>query len=102
MIYLNVEDSADNFTVVVQGGLPDNSVLEKLSEGKYVFQWTMNKIVAEPLKFLANDSKGAASILAVTLEICACANGGNCTLDGLLSSNNEVIILNCLCMKGNM
>lgn len=96
---LFVVDSGDNFTLSVQGGLPDDSVLEEISEGEYAFRWTLQQVTTEPLVFIANDSRGAASVFIPNVEVCACVNGGNCTLDGLLT-NNATIVMNCQCPKG--
>ena len=95
-----VKDPGDNFTLTVLGGLPSNSVLEYKGEGEYIFRWTLQETTAEPLIFSANDSKGASSTFVPIVEVCACANGGNCTRDGLLSSN-ATVILNCVCPEGN-
>lgn len=94
-----VMDPGDEFTLTVLGGLPPNSALEDLGEGKYVFRWNLQEVTTEPLTFVANDSKGASSTYIPIVEICACANGGNCTRDGLLSSN-ATVVLNCVCLEG--
>ena len=92
-------DPGDNFTLTVQGGLPDNSELEEISEGEFVFRWTLQQITTDPLVFIANDTRGAGSAFIPIVEICACVNGGNCTLDGLLT-NNATIIMSCMCTEG--
>ena len=38
-------------------------------------------------------------MLEPTVEICACANGGSCTRNGLITSN-LTIIMNCQCTEG--
>ena len=98
-LYLSVMDPGDNVTLSVQGGLPDTATLEELTEGEFVFQWTLQEVTYEPLTFVANDSKGAASVFSPKLEVCACANGGNCSFDGI-SSNNVTIVMNCQCTQG--
>ncbi len=98
VLHLSVTDPGDNVTLFVQGGLPDNSVLQG-SEGEYDFRWSLQQATYQPIVFLANDSKGAASLFSPRVEVCACVNGGNCTLDGVLS-NNSTIVLNCLCTEG--
>jgi hypothetical protein len=58
-------------------------------------------VTTAPLAFVANDSQGASSIFTPNVEVCACVNGGNCTKDGLLSSD-ATIVLNCVCPEGNV
>lgn len=98
---ITVTDPGDNFTLTVLGGLPSNSVLEYNGEGEYIFRWTLQESITEPLIFSANDSKGASATFVPIVEVCACTNGGNCTRDGLLSSN-ATVILNCICPEGKI
>ena len=53
----------------------------------------------QPLEFIATDVRGASSSVVLTLEICGCVNGGECTTDGVLTSDTT-IILNCNCPDG--
>ena len=94
-----VDDPGDEFTLTVDGGLPPNSVLEETEGGEYIFRWNLQEVIIFPLRFIANDSRGASSIFVPTVEICACVNGGNCTREGLLS-NNATVVLNCVCPEG--
>ena len=98
---LYVEDQSDEFTLNVRGGLPVNSVLEETDEGEFEFHWTLEELITEPLVFVANDTRGASSVFVPTVEVCACVNGGNCTLDGLLTSD-AIIIMNCVCSDGRL
>lgn len=95
-----VSDPGDNFTLNVLGGLLPNSALEDIGDGLYIFRWNLQEVTTEPLTFVANDSRGASSTYTPIVEVCACANGGNCTRDGLLS-NNATVVLNCVCPEGN-
>lgn len=99
MLTLQVTDPGDEFTLSIQGGLPENSELEEGEEGEYVFRWTLQEITTDPLVFIANDTDGVASVFVPIVEVCACVNGGNCTLDGLLSSA-ATVVMNCLCSDG--
>ena len=94
-----VDDPGDEFTLTVDGGLPPNSVLEETEGGEYIFRWNLQEVIIFPLRFIANDSRGASSLFVPTVEICACVNGGNCTREGLLS-NNATVVLNCVCPEG--
>ncbi len=99
MFILVVTDPGDEYTLSVLGGLPDGSMLEEASEGEFVFRWTLQQVMYEPLVFIANDSRGAASTFIPTVEICACVNGGMCTHAGIIT-NNATILLNCQCTEG--
>ena len=96
---LTVSDPGDNVTLSVQGEHLENSNLDFIGDGEFEFNWNLLEITTEPLVFIATDSSGASSTFTPTVEICACANGGNCTRDGLLTSN-MTIILNCQCHEG--
>ena len=94
-----VEDPGDEFTLTVVGGLPPSSELEESERGNYIFHWNLQEVTMFPLRFIANDSRGASSVFVPNVEICACVNGGNCTREGLLS-NNATVVLNCMCPEG--
>ena len=98
--FLSVTDPDDTVTVTVQGVTTNSSTLMKLEEGEYVFVLNL-QLTFEPLHivFVANDSRGAIAIFEPTVEICACANEGTCTRDGLITSNST-IIMNCQCNEG--
>ncbi len=99
VLVLTVVDSEDNFTVSILNSLPDNPTLEKSSDNEFVFKWTLQQVTNESLVFIANDTRDAASMFVATVEICACVNGGICTLDGLFTSN-ATILMKCVCPKG--
>ena len=96
---LTVIDPGDNVTLSIRGGLPINSILEKVDEEEYVFVWNLMELTNEPLVFIANDSRGAASTFTPVVEVCACVNGGACTREGLVTSN-ATITLKCMCTDG--
>lgn len=96
---LTVVDSGDNFTLTVSGGLPENSVLEDIGDGNFVFTWNLMEPTSRPLVFVATDFRGASSSFVTRVEVCACVNGGICTLEEVLSANTTVI-MNCICDEG--
>lgn len=96
---LIVVDPGDNFTLSIRGGQPVNSILEKIEEEEYVFRWNLMELTNKPLVFVAIDSRGASSAFSPVVEVCACVNGGNCTREGLITSN-ATIILKCMCTEG--
>ena len=96
----NVTDMDDTFNVSVIGGLPDDS--ELIRDGSiFVFQWRLMEVDNITVAFSAVDSMMAGSVLRPTVEICACENGGNCTLNGILGIDAlNPIIMNCECPQG--
>ena len=80
-------------------GLPQGSTLQKVDDGEYVFQWTLKEVTTNPLVFIANDTAGASLTFAPVVHICACVNGGNCSLNGPLSGSST-IVMNCICNEG--
>ena len=95
-----VVDQGD-FTVGVVEGLPQGATLEDNGGGEYTFRWTLvNTTIINPLGFQAIDGEGAASLLSPQLDMCLCANGGECTLDGVLNTALPVVIMNCYCPGG--
>ena len=96
---LSVSDpDGDNFTLTPMNELPDDPKLEQTGE-EYLFVWTLLEITNVTLTFVVTDSKGAATLLSPTVELCACVNDGNCTRDGLLV-NSPTIVMNCRCSEG--
>ena len=95
-----VTDPGDTFIVGVIGGLPISSELINQGEGVVAFVWALQQPTNMSLTFFARDSLNASSTLSPRLEVCACANGGECTLDGVLSTDDNTVIMNCLCTEG--
>ena len=97
---LSVIDPDDTVTMTVEGITPNSSTLINLEEGEYTFVLNLRFIFEHlHLVFVANDSRGAVAMLEPTVEICACANEGTCTRNGLITSNST-IVLNCQCTEG--
>ena len=98
--HLSVSDpDGDNFNLTLTNKLPDNPAIEKRENGEYLFRWTLLQITNMILTFIVTDSKGASATFSPTVELCACVNEGNCTLDGLLTSNST-IVMGCHCHAG--
>lgn len=100
--HLNVVDAGDNFTFSVVFGDFEQK-LEAVDDNleQYIFKLTVKRLTNDPLMFVANDSQGAVSCFTPIVEVCACANGGKCTTDGLITSNST-IIMRCLCDDGKL
>ena len=95
-----VTDPGDTFIVGLLEGLPVSSNLINKGDGVFVFIWTLRQPTNMSLTFFARDSLNASSTLSPRVEVCACANEGECTLDGLLSTDDTTVIMNCLCTEG--
>ena len=96
---ISIDDPGDNYTTSVQGGLPPNSLLEELGDGEYSFKWNLQELTNDPLVFVATDTRNASSTHTPIVEVCACANDGVCTVDGLLTTN-LTITMACICSEG--
>ena len=99
-----VTDDNNLFNVSAIGGLPINATLTSNPGNistEYTYRWTIFEVVNVSLMFEARDERSAVSVLSVQVQICACQNGGECTLDGLLSSSDRTVVLNCNCPEGN-
>ena len=103
VLVFNVTDDKNTFNVSTLNGLPVNSTLTPMAmDGftEFVFRWNIYEVVNRSLMFEARDELDAVSVLNVQVQICACQNGGNCTLGGLLSTTASTIVLNCECSEG--
>ena len=99
VLRLLVTDPGDSFTLRLDGGLPENSALEKVSEQEYIIRWTLQQVTDRSLVFIATDTRGASSSYMPRVEICACRNGGLCTLVGVVS-DEPTVVMNCQCSEG--
>ncbi len=102
-LVFSVTDDNNNLSVSLIGGLPINSTLtvspmDGFSE--VTFRWTITEIVDVSLLFEARDERNAVSVLNVQVQICACENGGDCTVEGLPSVVGSTLVLNCDCPQG--
>lgn len=99
--------STYNLTVLggqlqVLGGLPEDSELVEIGDesGVYTFTWTLSDITDTPIIFIANDSLGQVFTHSPIITICACVNGGECTADGILGTENNIFVFECECPEG--
>lgn len=101
----NVTDDHNNFTLTVEGGLPDNASLQ-IDGSSYTLSWTLSLPVNQINSFnktiaiIAKDELNATALLNPQIQICACGEGGNCTAEGLLNVSTNPLILNCDCSPG--
>ena len=97
-----VADIDSNITVGLVGGLPTGASLVISGMSQYSVNYGPTVVTNnETLTIIATDPHGASSTFTPTLHICACANGGSCTLEGLPTSDAKAIIMNCACSQGD-
>ena len=95
------DDSEEQVQVNIVGGLPANATFLQVDSTTYTFTWRLtDPNHVSNLTFYASDSSGAVSVLSPEIVVCACRNGGNCTTEGVLSAQNNVMIMNCICPSG--
>ena len=104
-IYTFTVTDTDDFNVTVELGMLDEGILLNSGNinGTYSFSWRpeMTPNITE-LSFVAMDSSGAATIHSPIVQFCACFNGGQCTIEGVLSMGSLVQTLTCMCDEGKM
>ena len=86
----------------VLGGLPPDSMLTKdnSTSSVYSFTWTLSNPIDTPITFVASNSMGGFAVHSPHIGICACANGGECTQAGILGTNNNIALFQCVCPEG--
>lgn len=99
-VYNFVVTDSDNFTVMIDGDPPDNSLFVDDGEGKYTFTWTPVVTPTTELSFVAEDELGAVTLLSPVLQVCTCFNEGECILEGVPSTNRLIRHLTCICTDG--
>ena len=100
-IYTFQVNDTNDFNVTIEGGTPEGGVLSDDGNGMYTFSWTTEVIPSiSGLSFVAMDSSGAATLHSPLVQVCACFNGGECTEEGVLSTDELVQTLTCLCTEG--
>lgn len=92
-----VTDEEESVVVTVQG-VETQSLTQ--DGNTYTFSWTVSEVNAQ-VTFVATDSMNAVSTLSPLIEVCACQNGGNCTVEGVLAIENNIIDMHCQCTQGN-
>lgn len=99
-IYTFTVTDSNDFNVTIVGGAPLGGMLIDNGDGIYIFIWTPQEAPIRPLSFLAQDEQGAAAVHSPILYVCTCFNGGTCTSEGLLNTNELIRNLNCICTEG--
>ena len=99
-IYTFTVTDLNGFTVTVNGGgMPQGALLLDDGDGTYTFRWTPETIPTSDLSFIVEDDLGATTLHSPILHVCACFNGGVCTLEGI-STDQLIRNLTCTCTEG--
>ena len=96
-IYQFVATDTNNFTITVMGGIGE------LTQDGDTYSLTVHvndTSLNTSMSFLAMDVLNASSLLDPQVLICACQNGGNCTLDGIIGRDADPLIMDCICNEG--
>lgn len=99
-VYTFDVNDTDDFTVTIDGGAPQGGILSDDGDGMYTFRWTPQATPTRELGFIAVDELGAATLHSPLVQVCACFNGGECTLEGVPNTNKRIQNLTCLCTEG--
>lgn len=102
-LQFNITDDKNMFNITIIGGLPDGANLMptiRESYTEYLFSWTITSMVTRSLMFEARDELNASAVLSVQLQICACRNSSDCTIEGIVDTAVENVQLNCECSEG--
>ena len=102
-----VSSDSQNINVIIlhegEETLPSGVQLNNPDGDSYTITWTpADNTAALNLTIVAADlnMKNISSIFSPVVQLCACANGGSCTTDGLLTNDFSFIVLNCECPEG--
>lgn len=90
------------FAVRIDGGAPQDGFLSDDGEGRYTFRWIPEANPNRTLSFIAEDELQASTLHSPVLQVCACFNGGECTLEGVISTNELLLNLICICPEGKL
>ena len=99
-IYTFTVNDTNDFNFTIAGGVPQGGDLVDEGDGTYTFIWTPQVTPTAGLSFVAIDTLGAATLHSTIVQVCACFNGGTCTEEGVLATNETVQTLTCLCDEG--
>lgn len=102
-VYTFIVNDTNDFNVTVEGEMPEGGILSNDGDGTYTFTWTLGITPnLSGLSFIAMDVSGAATLHSPLVQVCACFNGGECTEQGLLNTNELIVTLTCLCDEGKI
>ena len=98
-VYTFTAVDTDGVAISIQGpGTDDHTLIP--NGNSYTLTISVDASFDYEIMIVATDAVGAVSTLSPRVEICACRNGGECTLDGLLGIDTNVVDMLCQCDPG--
>ena len=102
-----VSSDSENINVVIlhegEETLPSGVQLNNADGDSWTITWTpADNTAALHLIIVATDLnfENISSVFKPVVHLCACINGGNCTINGLLNIDYNFMLLNCECPGG--
>ena len=95
-------DSGSVTVVPAVQGLASNTYTFSSSNNTYSLTLTLVEPTNISVAFIATDNMNAVSTISPRVEICACQNGGVCTLDGILTADASSVVMRCECPEGKL
>ena len=96
-----VLDTDDSIIVNVLGEIsPTELTIVSNGGSQYSLHYHPAAVSNETLTVIATDPHNASATFSPSLHFCACSNGGNCTLEGLVLSDAPTLTMNCACSDG--
>lgn len=97
--YIFTAVDTDDVVVTIEG--PPASHYTLIQNGNsYTLNFLVSSVFTYETMIVAMDTMDVASTLNPRVEICACQNGGNCTLDGIITQTSNVVDMLCMCTSG--
>ena len=98
-----VQDIDDSIIVNVVGKIsPTELAIVSNGGSQYSLLYHPAAVSNETLTLIATDPHNASATFSPSLHFCACSNGGNCTLEGLVLSDAQTLTMNCACSEGTL
>ena len=98
-----VQDTDDSIIVNVLGEIsPTGFTIVSNGGSQYSVLYHPAAVSNETMTLIATDPHNASATFSPSLHFCACSNGGNCTLEGLVLSDAPTLIMNCACSEGKL
>ena len=99
-----VQETDDSIIVNVLGEILSPTELTIASNGgsQYSLLYRPTAVSNDTMTLIATDPNNASATFSPSLHFCACLNGGNCTLEGLVLSDAQTLTMNCACSEGTL
>ena len=97
---LTLQDADDDIIVNVLGEIsPTELTIVNKGGNQYSLCYHPAAVSNETMTLIATDPHNASATFSPSLHFCACSNGGNCTLEGVVLSDAQT---HCACSEGTL